>query len=183
MVSHLKAALRKDMLAKRDALPQAELRTMSGLIENSLFSLQRFREAKTVAFYIPKGNEVDTRPMISRALAQGKVVLIPFTDHKITMCRFSSFDSMVPGKYGIMEPRDKAPADKEPDLVVVPGVSFGLCMHRLGYGKGYYDRYLSSSPAYRIGVCFDFQVVERLPSHEDDERMDEIVTERRIITL
>jgi 5-formyltetrahydrofolate cyclo-ligase len=67
--------------------------------------------------------------------------------------------------------------------VVVPGVSFGLCMHRLGYGKGYYDRFLSSSPAYRIGVCFDFQVVDRLPSHEDDERMDEIVTDKRIITL
>ncbi|MEW6722772.1 MAG: 5-formyltetrahydrofolate cyclo-ligase, partial [Candidatus Micrarchaeota archaeon] len=63
------------------------------------------------------------------------------------------------------------------------GVAFGLCMHRLGYGKGYYDRFLSRSFAYRIGVCFDFQVEERLPRHDDDERMDEIITEKRIITL
>jgi 5-formyltetrahydrofolate cyclo-ligase len=62
-------------------------------------------------------------------------------------------------------------------------VSFGLCMHRLGYGKGYYDRYLAQSPAYRIGICFDFQIVERLPVHDDDERMDEIVTEKRVISL
>ena len=84
-----------------------------------------------------------------------------------------SFDSLKSGKYGILEPADRIPPSKEPDVIVVPGVSFGLCMHRLGYGKGYYDRFLSGSPAYRIGVCFDFQVVEKLPSHEDDERMDE----------
>lgn len=183
MVQHLKAALRKDMLSRRDALSALELSSFSGLIEQSLFSRPRFAEAGVVAFYIPKGNEVDTRGMMRRAIAEGKEVLLPVTDHKITLCRFSSFDSLVSGKYGIMEPRERTAPSREPDVIVVPGVSFGLCMHRLGYGKGYYDRFLSGSPAFRIGVCFDFQVVEKLPSHEDDERMDEIITEKRIITL
>ncbi len=183
MVQHLKAALRKDMLGKRDALSPAELSSFSSMIEESLFSRPRFAEAGTVAFYIPKGNEVDTRGMIRRALAGGKEVLVPVTDHHITLFRFQSFDSLVAGKYGILEPRGRIMPSKEPDVIVVPGVSFGLCMHRLGYGKGYYDRFLSGSPAYRIGLCFDFQVIEKLPSHEDDERMDEILTEKRIITL
>ena len=55
-------------------------------------------------------------------------------------------------------------------------------MHRLGYGKGYYDDFLSSSHAHRIGICFDFQVVDKLPSHGNDQRMDEIITEKRVIT-
>ncbi len=183
MVAHLKAALRKEMLSRRDSLREEEKLSSSGLIEDSLFARPRFAEARTVAFYITKGNEVDTRRMISRAMEEGKEVLLPVTDHKITLFRFSSFDSLVSGKYGIMEPKERVPPSREPDVVVVPGVSFGLCMHRLGYGKGYYDRFLSTSSAYRIGVCFDFQVVERLPTHEDDERMDEIITDKRVITL
>ncbi len=183
MVQHLKEKIRKEMLAKRDALAPDELRSRSSLIEDLLFSRPRFSESRTVAFYLHKGNEVDTTSMIRRALAEGKEVLVPVTDHKITLFRFDSFEGLVSGKYGIREPERKALPSKEPDVIVVPGVSFGLCMHRLGYGKGYYDRFLSTCPAYRVGVCFDFQVVERLPVHEDDERMDEIITEKRVITL
>ncbi|MEW6035238.1 MAG: 5-formyltetrahydrofolate cyclo-ligase [Candidatus Micrarchaeota archaeon] len=181
MVQHLKAALRTDMLRKRDSLPAGDVRRMSDAIMVELFSRERFREASIIGFYIPKGNEVDTRPMIERTLAMGKTVAVPYTDHKITFCRFTSFESLKAGKYGILEPDSREPL--EPELIVVPGVAFGLCMHRLGYGKGYYDRYLASSFAYRVGVCYDLQVVEKLPSHEDDQRMDEIITEKRIITL
>jgi len=183
MVQHLKAALRKDLLAKRDALSGAHIASMSDAIMEKLFSRPRFTEAKTVAFYIPKGNEVDTENMIGYAIRLGKEVLVPVTDHKITFVRFHSFTDLRPGKYGIMEPSKREEIGIEPDAVVVPGVAFGLCMHRLGYGKGYYDRYLADSSAYRIGLCYDFQVVERLPTHENDERMDEIVTEKRVISL
>jgi 5-formyltetrahydrofolate cyclo-ligase len=183
MVQHLKAALREKMLSKRDAIAQKDLEAMSTAIMESLFLRPRFAEAKTVAFYIPKGKEVGTLGMIKAALAAGKEVLVPVTRENISFCRFTSFEELAPGKYGIPEPKACFPPSREPDVIVVPGVSFGLCMHRLGYGKGYYDRYLSGSPAYRIGICFDFQVVERLPTHENDERMDEIVTDKRIISL
>ena len=181
MVQHLKAALRIRMLAKRDALSKGEVQTLSQAIAERLFASERFKEAKTVAFYLPKGNEVDTTKMIERTLALGKEALVPVTDHQITFVRFSSFDDLIPGKFNILEPKTRVAPSKEPDLVVIPGVSFGLCMHRLGYGKGYYDRYLANSPAYRIGICYDFQVVEKLPTHENDERMDEIITEKRVI--
>ncbi len=183
MVQHLKEKIRREMISLRDSLPRPLSAGLSDVIAETLFTRPRFAEAGSVAFYLHKGSEVDTTSMIARALAEGKEVLVPVTDHRITLFRFGSFEGCVSGKYGIREPKERVPPSREPDVIVVPGVSFGLCMHRLGYGKGYYDRFLSSCPAYRIGVCFDFQVVERLPTHEDDERMDEIITEKRVITL
>jgi 5-formyltetrahydrofolate cyclo-ligase len=182
MVKHLKDALRSEMLKKRDSLSEDEIRSTSSQIAKKLFSRPRFLEAKTIGLYIPKGNEVDTRDMIAMALRAGKEVVVPVTDKKIEFFHFSSFDDLQPGKYGILEPKHRITPCNPPDLVVVPGMSFGLCMHRLGYGKGYYDEYLSGSFAFRIGICYDFQVVQKLPSHDNDERMDEIITEKRVIT-
>jgi len=187
MVHHLKEALRREMLKKRDSLSKQEATSLADEIAAAIFKTPRFTEAKRIAFYLAKGSEVDTRVMIFRAMQAGKEVLVPVTDHKITFVRFKSFEDLKPGKYGILEPQAREAASggagSEPDVVIVPGVVFGLCMHRLGYGKGYYDKYLATSAAYRIGICYDFQVVERLPTHEDDERMDEIVTDKRVITL
>jgi 5-formyltetrahydrofolate cyclo-ligase len=183
MVQHLKEALRKKLLSERDALPKPSVESMSAAIMERLFVRPRFAEARTVAFYVPKGNEVDTTRMIKHALAAGKEVLVPRTLQEIRFCRFTSFEELEPDRFGIPAPKICNESLREPDVVIVPGVSFGLCMHRLGYGKGYYDRYLAGSPAYRIGICFDFQVVEKLPVHEDDERMDEIITEKRLISL
>ncbi|MDD5172030.1 MAG: 5-formyltetrahydrofolate cyclo-ligase [Candidatus ainarchaeum sp.] len=183
MVQHLKEALRREMLKKRDSLSKEAAATLADEVAGALFKTERFTEAKRIAFYITKGSEVDTRMMIFRAMQAGKEVLIPVTDHKITFYRFSSFSDLKPGKYGILEPQTREIPGGEPDIVIVPGVVFGLCMHRLGYGKGYYDKYLSSSPAYRMGICYDFQVVDKLPVHENDERMDEIITDKRVIRL
>lgn len=181
-MKHLKDPIRKEMLSKRDSLDKDQINILSEAIKNSLFSRPRFNEARTVAFYIPKGKEVDTIPMIEQALGLKKEVLVPVTDHKITFYKYLSKDDLVPGKYGILEPKTRTTSD-DPDVIIVPGVSFGLCMHRLGYGKGYYDQFLSTSHAYRIGIGYDFQVVEKLPSHENDERMDEIITDKRIILM
>lgn len=184
MVHHLKQQLRERMLASRDALSESEVEALSSGVADRLFGSRRFTEARVVAFYLSKGSEVDTSGMIGRALRLGKEVLVPVTGSEISFARFTSFTDLRPGRFGIREPAPPYSApSRDPDVVVVPGVSFGLCMHRLGYGKGYYDRYLSKSPAYRIGICYDFQVVERLPTHGDDERMDEIVTEKRVISL
>jgi 5-formyltetrahydrofolate cyclo-ligase len=183
MVKHLKDALRKEMLSKRDSLSREEVEILSESIMKNLFDRPRLLEARTVGFYLSKGNEADTRKMIERSLEMKKEVLVPATNEKIEFFRFSSFADLIPGKYGILETKHRINPSKPPDLVIVPGVAFGLCMHRLGYGKGYYDLFLASSFAYRIGICYDFQVVEKLPNHENDQRMDEIITDRRVITL
>jgi 5-formyltetrahydrofolate cyclo-ligase len=183
MVQHLKRALRERMLKERDSLAPNDVARMSAAIAASLLAHPRFREAKIIGFYIPKRNEADTSAMIEAAIRAGKVVSAPVTTHSISFFPFTSLGSLVPGKFGIPEPSTKNTKPVEPDLIVVPGVAFGLCMHRLGYGKGYYDSYLAHSAAYRIGICYDFQIVDKLPTHENDQRMDEIITEKRVITL
>ncbi|MCI0503608.1 5-formyltetrahydrofolate cyclo-ligase [Candidatus Micrarchaeota archaeon] len=184
MVQHLKANLRKRMLAQRDSLSKEELTLVSNAIGEKLINHPRFKEAQCIGFYLPKGNEVDTTGMISRTFSLNKEVAVPVTtDHAMSFCRLHSLEKVRKGKFGICEPETLNPEPVEPPLVIVPGVAFGLCMHRLGYGRGYYDKYLAKSFAYRIGVCFDFQLVEKLPSHENDQRMDEIITEKRAILL
>ncbi|MFH1521066.1 MAG: 5-formyltetrahydrofolate cyclo-ligase [Candidatus Micrarchaeota archaeon] len=181
MVKHLKDTIRKQIIAKRNLLSNEEIGNLSASISERLINYPEFKKAKVVAFYIPKGNEVDTRKMIEHAITEGKEVLIPVTDHKITFYKFKSFNDLIKGSFGVLEPESRETPSKEPDVVIVPGVTFGLCMHRLGYGKGYYDLYLAGSSAYRIGICFNFQVVEKLPTHEHDQKMDCMITESRVI--
>jgi len=184
MVQHQKAIVRMEMLAKRNALSVAERAERSAKIMDSLFSERHFRDAKCVALYMSIGSEVDTKLIIERALAEGKEVLLPVvkTDHHIELNRFESFEKMRKGRFAIPEPEGELPPTAHPGVVVLPGVSFGLCMHRLGYGKGYYDRLVAHLPSYRIGICFDLQVVEKLPRHDNDQRMDMIITDKRIIS-
>lgn len=182
MVTHLKNAIRKKIIAKRNLLSKDDLANFSAAIAKRLFKHPEFRKATVVAFYMTKGSEVVTQKMIENAIAEGKEVVIPVTNHKITFYKFKSFDDLVKGKFSVLEPKSREKPSKEPEVIIVPGVTFGLCMHRLGYGKGYYDSYLADSSAYRIGICFDFQVVEKLPVHENDQKMDCIITEKRLIS-
>ena len=186
MVTHLKNAIRKPILEKRDKLTTAEISELSSQIVGRLFEQPEFRKAKVVAFYLAKGSEVNTTKAIERAIREGKEVLVPVTNHKIEFYKFESFESLAKGKFGIMEPKNKTKSICVPNVVVVPGVAFGLCMHRLGYGKGYYDSYiasfgLGSHRPFAIGICYDFQLVDSLPKHENDQKMDCIVTEKRTI--
>lgn len=165
------------MLEKRNKLSKEESLSHSRKIMQNLFSTEKFKQAQVVGFYLSKGSEVPTLEMIHEAIKLGKKVAVPVTNENIEFCEFS--DDLIEGKYGIPEPREKVPL--EPGLVIVPGIAFGRCMHRVGYGKGYYDKYLKKTKVYRIGICYEFQIFNQLPTHEDDVPMNEIITEQRII--
>jgi 5-formyltetrahydrofolate cyclo-ligase len=182
MVFGEKAEVRASMLNMRNSLSTDEIVDKSLRIMDNLAAEEHFRNADTVSFYIPKGSEVDTTDLLGHVM-NDKEILVPATNDEIEMVSFVSFDDLRPGKFGVPEPSKKIQPGSFSDVVLVPGVCFGLCMHRLGYGMGYYDRFLSRSPAYRIGLAYDFQIVEKLPSHENDQRMDMIITEKRIIKL
>ena len=179
MVAQAKARLREKILSQRDSLTEEQRISMSKAIQQRLFSREQFQKAKTVAFYLHIGSEVNTHEMISEAMKLGKQVLVPYTNEKIEFCYFNSFDESEKGKYGILEPKEKKKFEGHPDVVIVPGAVFGRCMHRIGYGKGYYDRHFKNSSSYRIGICYDFQLLDKLPRHEHDEGMDEIITEKQ----
>jgi 5-formyltetrahydrofolate cyclo-ligase len=182
MVAQSKALMRKQMLWMRDALSEAEKKEKSAAIKEKLFALDEFKKARVIAFYISKGSEVDTFGMIADALKEGKEILVPVTNDEIEFVKFTSFDDLAPAKFNVLEPKTKIPAEKQPDIVILPGLAFDLGLHRLGYGKGYYDKILKKLPnAIRIGICFDFQIVDNIPKHEHDERLHMIISEKRII--
>ena len=182
MVSEAKRKIREKILAQRNALSDEMHIRMDNEIGKKLFANEHFKKAKIIAFYLHKGSEVHTTNMIKKALELGKQVIVPVTcDQHIEFYKFISFEDLESGKYGILEPKTRTTITENPDVIILPGASFGLCMHRIGYGKGYYDQYLGKSPGYRIGICYDFQILEKLPKHENDQRIDCIITEKRII--
>lgn len=174
-----KNSLRIQMIKKRDFVLDKEI--LDQEIYNRMIKNEKFIKSKIIAIYIAKGSEVETKKIIEKAIELGKEVTVPITNVEIELYRFNSFDDLIRGKFGILEPKTRILPSREPDLVIIPGVAFGQCMHRLGYGKGYYDRFLSNSKSYRIGICYDFQIMEKLPSHEMDQKMDEIISEKRIV--
>lgn len=176
----MKQFLREEMLRRRDAVSVAERAHLNNAISTMLVQRPAFINAKVIAFYIAKGSEVDLRKAIEFAMEKRKNILVPVTNEHIEMVAFSGFENLRAGRFGILEPIERKQGP-EPAVVIVPGVAFGLCMHRIGYGKGYYDRYLKKTNAYKIGICYDFQLLESLPSHHFDEKMDEIITEKRVI--
>ncbi len=172
----MKKTLREMLLAKRNAMDESDCIALSRKIMENLFSTKQFLESRNVAFYIHKGNEVHTDEMIRNS---GKQVFVPVTGKEMKLSEHS--DELAPGKYGIHEPKNPKIIDFDPDIIIVPGIAFGKCMHRIGYGKGYYDDFLKTSGSFKIGICYDFQILEKLPSHHTDVPLDMIVSEKRII--
>ena len=176
-----KDEIRKQMLAKRKALSIPIRKEVRDKIMEKLFSLKEFLEAKVVCFYISEDEEVATKQMIKEVLNLGKKILVPVTNSHIELFEFTSFEDLVLGKFGVMEPKTRIKASGAPDLIIVTALAFDLDCHRLGYGKGYYDKFLKTTKAKRVGICYDINIIEILPRHEHDEQMDLIITEKRSI--
>lgn len=184
MVSESKAALRKEMLTKRNAISEAEIIEGSRRVASRLFAIPEFIESKTVSFYLSHDTEVHTLEMIKRALKERKEVLVPtISGDDLELVKFTSFEDMAPAKFGILEPKTKIKPERQPEVIITPGLAFDLDLHRLGYGKGYYDRFFKKLKSFNIGLCFDFQIVEKIPKHEHDHRLDLTVSDRREIRL
>ena len=134
--------------------------------------------------YASFGTELSTDRVMERVLAAGKRLIVPYVDEgRLRAAEVRAPEELAPGYRGIREPVERAAIDAAADVVLVPGVAFDAGGRRLGYGGGFYDAYLAElgDGAVRIGLCFDVQVVESVPSGDHDERVGLIVTERRVI--
>ncbi len=188
----IKNSIRRRVLeARRTATPE-EVSGMSGAISDKLLGLKEFEAADIIMMYMDFRNEVKTDRIIAEALARGKKVALPVIDNSEGKRELRIFLVNDPEKdlvkcgYGILEP-DTTRAEQVDagriGLVLVPGVSFGMNRHRIGYGAGYYDRFLSglAPEVPKIGLAFEFQLTESIPACEFDVAMDMIITESRII--
>ncbi len=149
-----------------------------------MFSLPEFRKAAVVMFYASFQSEVETHCMIRRALAEGKLVVLPRVKGKeLELLEIANFDRDVsPGAWGIPEPDQGKPANvHDIGLIVVPGAVFDERGNRVGYGAGFYDMLLAQYPGVMVALAFELQVVPQVPADSHDVPMKKIVTETRII--
>ena len=178
---HEKQAIRLVTGRQRDALEPAVRKLWSNQAQGNLINDEKFLSARSVGAYSPIGSEAATNVILDEALRLGKRVALPKTESDgIRFYEFSKTDELTAGRYGIKEPRASSPINHL-DLIVVPGLAFDRAGHRLGYGKGYYDRYLKTAKAFTVGLGFSFQLVDVLPSDDHDMKLGALATEKGII--
>ncbi|HTV43475.1 MAG TPA: 5-formyltetrahydrofolate cyclo-ligase [Candidatus Sulfotelmatobacter sp.] len=148
-----------------------------------------FQSARSILFFAPLPEEPNLWPLLNETLAGKKLVALPCFDADSQVYQPRRIADLhveiLSGKFGIREPVETCLAipPNELDLVLAPGVAFGLDGHRLGRGKGYYDRLLQNFSGMKVGIAFDEQVVEAVPSEPNDVRMDVILTPTRSVML
>jgi len=173
-------ALTKPLLRQqiREAKRQHQ-EQLSAMSEDVVTRLkQRTTDYQTIMAYWPLPDEVDIRPLLAHLVAEGRTVLLPkvLDDERMELRCYSSEADLAEGAFHIMEPVGEPYTDYDKiDVVLVPGMAFDAAGHRLGRGRGYYDRFLSAhSHLYKIGVCFPFQRVAEVPTEEHDICVDDI---------
>ena len=185
MIISDKPKLREFFQKKRLLLSPLKTRQMNRDICKRILSLKSFSTKKTVACYIAANNEPDIKTVIDRLIKNKKTVAAPAFFKKTKdyeFVKFENFQNLTLGPYKILQPQNAPivnPADIE--LALVPAVAFSQNGLRLGYGKGVYDRLLANSNALKIGIAYDFQVIDQFESEAHDIRVDFVVTEKRII--
>lgn len=181
-----KKAIRTRLLEARKRLSPEEAATKSAAIRQRVACLPEFQAASAVLTYVAsKDNEVDTRPLIDELLRARRPVLVPLTRGKGQMVwsRLEHMTDLARGTFGILEPRPERQHDMPPppdSAVLVPGIAFTLTGWRIGYGGGYFDRFLAEFPGVKIALAYDMQIVPEVPVAPHDVPMDILVTETAI---
>lgn len=180
-----KAEMRQHLLTVRRRLDPSQRESAGLRIQDTVAALPRWRTAKVVGVYLALPDEVPTAECIRLARSQGKTVVSPVISLDRSRMHFYAWEStadLEPGPMGILQPKPIHLVRPEAiQMMLVPGVGFDLKGYRIGYGKGYYDRYLAGSAAWRLGLAFDAQIVPALPVGSHDCPMDCVVTETRLI--
>ncbi|MEG1142112.1 MAG: 5-formyltetrahydrofolate cyclo-ligase [Clostridia bacterium] len=163
----------------------------SSIIIKKLLSMECIQNSKNIMLYLDFNNEVQTSELVNKLIGLKKIVYSPITitkERKLIPCRITNLeDNIKIGAYGIREPKkDCYPSIdiSDIDIVIVPAVAYDKNRYRLGYGGGYYDRFLNNSKnsAITIGIAFDFQIFDEIPKESHDAQLDYIITETTILS-
>lgn len=183
----IKERIRKEILQKRNQLTQAEVILKSDIITNKMRQLKEWKEAENVLLYADFRNEVMTDKLILYAILDNKKVYLPKIEgNDMSFYRIYSLEELCSGYMGIREPIDSDfecfHTGSENSICITPGAAFDSFGARIGYGKGYYDRFLARNRMNAVtAVAYELQIQEKLPSEREDYRVQKIVTEERII--
>jgi 5-formyltetrahydrofolate cyclo-ligase len=180
-----KRSIRNRYLVERKALSIDRCVDSSSKIQQRFLRTDLFRCAKNLVLYSAVHNEVATDAVASQALDEGKLLIYPrIKGDGLEFVTVQNLSDLLPGAFGILEPRgDTLVPIEKIDLIVVPGVVFDRVGHRLGYGRGFYDRALAACRAdcLKVGFAYDSQVVESLPAADHDKTLTVLMTESRML--
>ncbi len=187
-----KTEMRREVAARLQGLSPDDFAARGRLARERLEAVDDFRKATSCLLYAPMGDEVDVSALIDGGLAAGKAIFLPLCKKSAGRMRavriFERGRDLVPGRFGIMEPRDgeEQAAPEDLDFVLVPGRAFDRSCHRLGRGRGYYDRFLAEvreEGCCTAAVALDLQIFDRVPAGEHDLPVSMIATESELIRL
>lgn len=187
-----KVEIRRSVIKQREALTADKVRSLSEKAQCNFRRMEIFKNCRLLMVYMPIRNEVLTWQVVKESLDGGKKVAVPYVvkgQKKIIPSQIKNPSSdLIPGTYGILEPKPSAikpVSPKDIDVVLVPGVAFDRSGNRLGYGGGYYDRFLPQcgSKTVFVGLCYQFQVLKDLSylTESHDQKVHYLVTDREVL--
>ena len=187
-IAHEKRVLRREALARRGALSRGEKARHDSLRLGLLLDLDAVRNAGALLAYVSSlENEADTWGILRAFLSESRPVFVPLTGERfgeMTFSRILSLDELRPGRFGLLEPAPSARRTDPvpPDAVcLVPGLAFTRTGHRIGYGGGYFDRFLAAFTGTSVGMAYAFQVVDTVPVLPHDTPVDLLATEEAVV--
>ena len=181
-----KKQLRTDLKQRRSLVSESKRKDMSQQICKYLYEIDEFNQAKSIFCYISYLSEVETHNLINDIIGRNLALAVPkiMEESEMFAVPLSDLSDLEPDKMGILTPKFNQSASGPFDTAITPGVGFTVTGERLGYGKGYYDRWFSQNKVKtKIGIAFEVQLVDQLPTEKTDISLDILVTEERIIDL
>ena len=177
-----KAAVRKRFLGARLSLDNLEIHKKSKKLFKNFLQVDELASKKNALLYFPIKNEVETQNFFAFYLKLGANIFLPAFDGKSWgVSKFTSFDDLIEGPFGTVQPKGIHAEHPEIDLAIVPGLAFSKNGVRVGFGMGIYDLILSKHTAFVVGLCFDFQLVDSLIKEEHDVLVDMLITDKKML--
>ena len=177
--------LRKLFLGKRLQLTPSEIEKKSRQIAENFFLVDKIRNKKNFSVYLPINNEVEMRFIIKNLLKKHKNLYCPYfskVDNTYYFTKFLGWQKLEKGPHQILQPSKSEKVNPAIiEVAIIPGIAFDPQGLRLGYGKGVFDKLLSKSKALRIGLAYDFQIVDKIPKEKHDLVMNVVITESGVI--
>jgi 5-formyltetrahydrofolate cyclo-ligase len=176
--------MRRIMLEKRNSLSYETINTKSAEIQQRFTNSYEFNHAKVLASYFPTGSEVRTEKIISTALKSNRVVALPRTEGEvIKFYQIFLNTNLIVGRFGLKEPSISSFVSDDIDLLLVPGILFDTRGYRIGYGYGYYDKFIAKKKksTVSVGLAYECQMCEEIPKSNCDQKVNILVTEKRML--
>ena len=176
-----KKQLRKILLFKKNELTKDYITNSSKKIFTTIEQLELFKSSNNIFIYVDFNNEVVTKNFILKHINTKNIFVPKIVNNEMKLIKISSLENLQLNNFNILEPKENNFSSEKMDLVITPAIAFDKFGYRIGYGKGYYDKYFATENfKTKIGVCFEKMLQEKLPTENHDKKVDILITENNI---